>query len=74
MQRLYLVGSRVQSEADQAFIRQRSPGLPVLGFLPEDPGVREADRSGLPAFDTSPALAEAARSIVAELTRVRPAD
>jgi CO dehydrogenase maturation factor len=73
MQRLYLVGSRVQSEADEAFIRQRSPGLPVLGFLPEDPGVREADRSGLPAFDTSPALAQAARAIAGELqARARP--
>ena len=67
MQRLYLVGSRVQSQADEAFIRQRSPGLPVLGFLPEDPGVREADHSGLPAFDTAPALAEAARSLARQL-------
>ncbi len=74
MQRLYLVGSRVQGEADEAFIRQRSPGLPVLGFLPEDPGVREADRSGLPAFDTSPALAQAARAIAGELHRTRPPD
>jgi len=69
MQRLYLVGSRVQGEADETFIRQRSPGLGVLGFLPEDAGVREADRSGLPAFDTAPALAEAARSIAVQMER-----
>ena len=69
MQRLYLVGSRVQGDADATFIRQRSPGLPVLGFLPEDPGVREADRSGLPAFDTAPALAEAARAIAVQIER-----
>ncbi|MCJ7512763.1 MAG: hypothetical protein MUO23_07305, partial [Anaerolineales bacterium] len=73
MQRLFLVGSRVQDEADQAFIAENSPGLPVLGFLPEDPGVREADRSGQPAFDTAPALAQAARSLAHELqARARP--
>jgi len=69
LQRLYLVGSRVQGEADASFIRQRSPGLQVLGFLPEDAGVREADRSGLPAFDTAPALAEAARAIAVQVER-----
>ncbi len=44
--RLYLVGSKVQSDEDRAFIRDHSPGLPVLGFLPIDPGVRQADRTG----------------------------
>ncbi len=72
--RLYLIGSKVQNEDDRAFIRQRSPGLPVLGFLPIDPGVREADRTGVPVFDAAPALAQAARDLVASLEgALRPA-
>lgn len=72
--RLYLVGSKVQSEEDQAFIRDHSPGLPVLGFLPIDPGVRQADRTGAPVFDTAPALAQAARDLATALDReIRPA-
>ena len=72
--RLYLIGSKVQNEDDRAFIRQRSPGLPVLGFLPIDPGVREADRTGVPVFDAAPALAQAARDLVASLeSALRPA-
>lgn len=72
--RLYLVGSKVQSEEDRAFIRDHSPGLPVLGFLPIDPGVRQADRTGAPVFDTAPALAQAARDLAAALDReIRPA-
>jgi CO dehydrogenase maturation factor len=69
--RLYLIGSKVQNEDDRAFIRQRSPGLPVLGFLPVDPGVREADRTGAPVFDAAPALAQAARELAAALDESR---
>jgi CO dehydrogenase maturation factor len=67
--RLYLVGSKVQGEDDRDFIRLHSPALPVLGFLPVDPGVREADRSGAPVFDAAPLLAEAARDLAAALDR-----
>ena len=70
--RLYLIGSKVQNEDDRAFIRQRSPGLPVLGFLPIDPGVREADRSGAPVFDAAPALAQAGRELATALDESRP--
>ena len=64
---LFLVGSKVQSDDDRAFIRDQSPGLPVLGFLPVDPGVRQADRTGQPVFDAAPLLAEAARGLAEAL-------
>ncbi len=68
--RLYLVGSKIQNDADREFITARSPGLPVIGFLRADPGVREADREGTPVYDAAPALAEAARQIAAALAKV----
>jgi CO dehydrogenase maturation factor len=65
--RLYLVGSKVQGDSDRDFITQGSPGLPVLGFLPDDPHVREADRQGIAVYDGAPELAEAARRIAQDL-------
>lgn len=66
--RLYLVGSKVQGDADREFILGNSPGLPVLGFLRDDPLVRVADRQGAAVYDQAPELAETAREIAQALT------
>jgi CO dehydrogenase maturation factor len=67
LDRLFLVGSKTEGEADAAFIAAHSPGLPLLGCLPFDPQVRQADRAGLPAYDLSPTLAVETWSILATL-------
>jgi CO dehydrogenase maturation factor len=61
--KLFLVGNKVRSEADRAYIEAHSPGLPVLGHLPYTPGAQEADRAGEAAYDTAPEMVEAARAI-----------
>ena len=61
------MGSKAQGDADRDYITQGSPGLPVLGFLPDDPRVREADRQGAAVYDQAPELAEAARRIAQDL-------
>jgi len=66
--RLYLVGSRIQGDADRTFIVEHSPNLPILGYLPEDPGVRQADRDGMAVFDAVPKLATAAEAIAEALS------
>ena len=68
--RLYLVGSKVENQADRDFIAQNSPGLPVIGYISADPAVREADRTGKPIYDLSPKLVAEAREIVAALDRL----
>lgn len=68
---LYLVGSKVQSPEDRDFIESHSPGLPVLGHLPADPLVREADRQGAAVYDLAPELAAAARSLATALEQLR---
>lgn len=65
--RLYLVGSKVKDAEDRAFISERSPGLPILGFIPDDPTVREADRQGAAAYDLSVGLVQEARRIAEAL-------
>jgi CO dehydrogenase maturation factor len=61
---LFLVGNRVIGEADEAFVRSNSPGLPVVGFLPEDARVRQADRQGQAVYDLAPELAQKAAEII----------
>jgi len=70
LQRIYLVGSKVENQADRDFIVQNSPGLRVIGYLSTDPAVREADRTGAPVYDLSPKLAAETAEIVAALDRI----
>lgn len=61
---LYLVGSKISGDDDRGFVTAHSPGLEVLGFVPNDARVREADRLGKNLHDLAPELASVARSIV----------
>jgi CO dehydrogenase maturation factor len=70
VQRLYLIGSKVENQADRDFIAQNSPGLPVIGYLSNDPAVRQADRTRQPVYDLSPKLAAEANEIAAALERL----
>ena len=45
----------------EAFIRQVAGDLPVLGYLPYDPQVIEADLTGQAMYDVAPETVEAAR-------------
>lgn len=63
MRNLYLVGNRVRGEADAAFIEQMAGDLPVLGVLPYDPNVIEADLTGQAVYDVAPDTVAAAREI-----------
>ena len=64
---LFLVGCKVQGEDDLRFIREKSPGLELLGSLPDDPLVRQADRDGVAVYHLSPPLASAGKQIVEKL-------
>lgn len=67
LSRIWLVGNKVRDESEKAFLLAETPGLPVLGFLPPDMGVQEADRLGIPVYDHVPALRQASEEIAAEL-------
>jgi CO dehydrogenase maturation factor len=70
LKRLYLVGNKVRNIDEEKFLSAETPGLPVLGFLPADMGVQEADRLGIPVYDHVPALRESARNIAELLVRM----
>ena len=65
--RLWLVGNKVRNEDEAAFLHAETPGIPVLGLLPADLAVQEADRLGIPVYDHAPALREAAEKMAEQL-------
>ena len=69
LKRLYLVGNKVRDAEEAEFLRRETPGLPVLGLMPADMAVQEADRLGIPVYDHVPALRKAAEEIVSVLER-----
>jgi CO dehydrogenase maturation factor len=71
VQNVYLVGSKVENQADKDFIKENSPGLLVLGYLSNDPAVRTADRSRQPVYDLAPTLAKEAQEIIAAINQVK---
>ena len=54
--RLWLVGNKVRNQDEEKFFLEETPDLPVLGFLPADLAVQEADRLGVAVYDYVPAL------------------
>lgn len=73
LDRLWLVGNKVRNSDETNFLTAETPGIPILGTLPADLAVQEADRMGEAVYDYVPALHHAAvsmaKSLVAELDK-----
>jgi hypothetical protein len=54
----------VRNEDELRFLIEESTEMPLLGHLPADLKVQEADRLGIPVHDHVPALREAAGRII----------
>ncbi len=67
LKRLYLVGNKVRNAEEEKFLEAETPALPVLGFLPADLKVQEADRLGIPVYDHVPSLKESVHGIAEKL-------
>jgi len=51
LMRLYLVGNKVRNEEEAKFLETETPDMPLLGYLPADLKIQEADRLGVPVYD-----------------------
>ena len=73
LRRLWLVGNKVRDDDEIAFLEAETPGLPLLGVLPVDLAVQEADRMGEAVYDHVPvvrhAAAAMARTLIEETQR-----
>jgi CO dehydrogenase maturation factor len=65
--KLWVVGNKVRNLDEAQFLEAEAPGLPILGYLPADLGVQEADRLGIPVYEHVPALRKAAEAIAQRL-------
>ena len=68
--RCWLVGNKVRNEEEKLFLETETPGLPLLGIMPADLGVQEADRLGIPVYEHVPSLRQAAEAMTKELDAV----
>jgi len=67
--RLWLVGNKVRGPEEADFLETETPGLPLLGVLPADLAVQEADRLGIAVYDHVPALRLAAEEMAVKLVK-----
>jgi CO dehydrogenase maturation factor len=67
LQKVAVVGNKIRTPADREFLTQNLPHLPILGFLPFDEKVIEADLQGRPPYEMSPRLMAVAAEIARQL-------
>ena len=65
--RVSVVANKIRDDSDREFVRSRVPEENLLGFIPYDADVIDADRKGLSPYDQSPAALDAIRAIKARL-------
>jgi CO dehydrogenase maturation factor len=68
--RLWLVGNKVRNDDDALFLQDNTSGLEILGWLPSDLMVQEADRIGVPVYDHAPQLKQVAEDMMAKLSAI----
>jgi len=72
--RLYLVGNKVRNEDEAKFLEDETPDIPLIGYLPADLKVQEADRLGIPVYDHVESLKLATEQIVQKIAELTDAE
>jgi CO dehydrogenase maturation factor len=70
LQRLYLVGNKVRNDDEAKFLEVESRDIPLIGFLPADLKVQEADRLGIPVYDHVESLKLATEQIKEKINQM----
>jgi CO dehydrogenase maturation factor len=63
LKKVAIVGNKIRGPADEEFLKQNLPDFPILGFIPFDEKIIEADLKGRPPYEVVPALAQVAETI-----------
>ncbi len=62
-----IVGNKIRSESDREFKTSSLPDIEILGFIPYDPSITEADLANRPLFAASPQTAKEVKNIYDKL-------
>jgi len=67
LEKISIVGNKIRNDSDKEFITSSLPGIEVLGFIPYDTAITEADLNNKPLFAASPQTVEVVKSIYDKL-------
>jgi CO dehydrogenase maturation factor len=67
LRNIAVVGNKITSESDKAFIKSNLPDIEILGFITYDPAINDADHANRSLFIASPPTAKEVRSIYDKL-------
>lgn len=70
LERLMLIGNKVRNKADQDFIEQNKPEIPILAFFPAKDSVNDADHEKMAVYDHVPELRDIAKKTVVDLEKL----
>jgi CO dehydrogenase maturation factor len=63
LKKVAVVGSKIRGPGDEEFLKKNLPDFPILGFIPFDDKIIEADLKGRPPYEAVPELAQVAATI-----------
>jgi CO dehydrogenase maturation factor len=66
----YVVGNKITSDADRQFIIENLPDFELLGFINYNPKIAEADRKGISPFDIDPEVVSEVKVIKEKLEAI----
>ena len=72
LESMWLVGNRIRGDDDLAFLEQEVFDIPLLGYMPEESLVVDADRRGESVYSLAPSMREAADRIADALAEAMP--
>lgn len=67
-----IVGNKIRSNTDREFIISALPGFEILGFIPYDQAIIEADQAHKPIFNASQQVTDSAKDIFKALLSDSP--
>jgi CO dehydrogenase maturation factor len=67
LKKLALIGNKVRSDDDRAYIERAAQGLDIIGFLPFDAAFMSADMRGIPCWEAAPQYLEQGRQLAESL-------
>ena len=68
LKNISVVGNKVRQESERDFIATSLPGFDILGFIPYDPAIVEADMANVSLLNASQPVTDAVREIFGKLT------
>ncbi len=66
---LSVIGNKARTDADRSFLLEALAGIPIVGFLPYDERLREAEVAGKPPFGASKSVDDLVAKIVRAVER-----